>query len=293
MRIKMTNRESKEEETFDTRLGAHSIVARTGRRLAGASVGRYGLLKSSTRQLLDISVGQDSLSRALKIMDVLVKRLEEKGLIVRNGSLHKYKTVVTINGEEVPFSLREKVKRVEHVLTDKEKEYKKRYGESHAPKFDFVPTGKLVLRDEDNYGIKHQKTIGTSKPIEHYVKQFIERMFDTARLEKERRERWEENERKREEGRKKRQENIRLQQEELQRIKTLESEVDFWHRSRRIREYLRVLEETASRERGDVDPDSELGKWLRWAYQQADRFDPLAENPPSILDEQRKREDGY
>jgi hypothetical protein len=32
----------------------------------------------------------------------------------------------------------------------------------------------------------------------------------------------------------------------------------------------------------------EVGTWLRWATDQADRLDPLKESPPSILDEAEK-----
>jgi hypothetical protein len=44
-------------------------------------------------------------------------------------------------------------------------------------------------------------------------------------------------------------------------------------------------EDFAKRQAGTIDPDSEFAAWLEWAHQQADRLDPLAESPPSILDE--------
>jgi hypothetical protein len=48
----------------------------------------------------------------------------------------------------------------------------------------------------------------------------------------------------------------------------------------------------ADRREGELGLDTALGKWTIWALQQADRIDPLTENPTSILN--RKRElDGW
>ena len=34
----------------------------------------------------------------------------------------------------------------------------------------------------------------------------------------------------------------------------------------------------------EFGPDTALGRWVTWALQQADRIDPLAESPASVLD---------
>lgn len=38
---------------------------------------------------------------------------------------------------------------------------------------------------------------------------------------------------------------------------------------------------------GKRDLDQETQSWIKWASDQADRLDPLKENPPSILDKGR------
>jgi hypothetical protein len=95
----------------------------------------------------------------------------------------------------------------------------------------------------------------------------------------------------------------KLRWEELQQLKTqidaeenriqrLETRADDWHRARRIREYILALVDYKKEQGKELAPDTALGRWATWAFQQADRIDPLVANPPSILD--RKRElDGW
>ena len=42
--------------------------------------------------------------------------------------------------------------------------------------------------------------------------------------------------------------------------------------------------------RGPIKDGSEADQWIQWAVCQADRMDPLIENPPSVIDEKEKWE---
>ncbi len=63
-----------------------------------------------------------------------------------------------------------------------------------------------------------------------------------------------------------------------------EYEAEVWNKSQQIRAYIGEVRKVHKK----IDPNSEIGKWLEWANKQADRMDPLAESPPSILDEKDK-----
>jgi len=68
------------------------------------------------------------------------------------------------------------------------------------------------------------------------------------------------------------------------RIQRLENGASNWHRARRIREYVLALVECRNKQRKKLGPNTALGRWAAWAFQQADRIDPLTERPASIID---------
>ena len=81
--------------------------------------------------------------------------------------------------------------------------------------------------------------------------------------------------REREELEQQRIEKERAIQEEKNRVSALLQDVKNWNKSKQIREYIDAVKEQAVRNNGTVTPDSELGKWLTWAAQQADYLDPF------------------
>jgi hypothetical protein len=68
------------------------------------------------------------------------------------------------------------------------------------------------------------------------------------------------------------------------RVQRLEEGAENWARAKRIREYVLALAGRRTKEGHQLNPGSALGKWVAWALQQADRLDPLADSPWSILD---------
>jgi hypothetical protein len=85
-------------------------------------------------------------------------------------------------------------------------------------------------------------------------------------------------ERQRQEDERKRQEEAqRLAEaelrwrEELARVERLEQLEKVWRPNQELGELLAALRSAV----GEVDPESEVGKWLSWAEKYADRSDPL------------------
>jgi hypothetical protein len=88
----------------------------------------------------------------------------------------------------------------------------------------------------------------------------------------------------REEIERQRIEKERAIQEERERVLALLQDVKNWHKSKQIREYIEAVKEQAVRDNGIISSDSELGKWLTWAVQQADNLDPLKKQSSLVPD---------
>jgi hypothetical protein len=98
-------------------------------------------------------------------------------------------------------------------------------------------------------------------------------------------EEWEARKRKEEEERRRaaRWEKIQIEQA---RVDALIDESEDWAKSNRLRDYINVKEADYLSRGVNIGPKSDAGKWLKWASDQADRLDPLAKSPPSILDDE-------
>src|SRR3972149_4294141 len=59
------------------------------------------------------------------------------------------------------------------------------------------------------------------------------------------------------------------------RIEKLENNIERWKRCCEIREFILAIEKNAIANYGQIDPESELGQFLAWGRQYADRLDPL------------------
>ena len=67
-------------------LGApHTLIRQTKAALAAAKKGEDGIIRCRDQPCLNVEVGRDSLSRALRILDALVKALERKDYTVEVG----------------------------------------------------------------------------------------------------------------------------------------------------------------------------------------------------------------
>jgi hypothetical protein len=117
-----------------------------------------------------------------------------------------------------------------------------------------------------------------SKPVEELLNKYMIGLVRAAlgvkrqRTEAERRERErQEEERKRKEEARRLEEAERSWREEQARVERLVRLEMIWRRNQRIRELVTALRDAS----GEVEVDSEVGKWLTWAEGYADRSDPL------------------
>jgi hypothetical protein len=262
----------------------HLLVAFTKQCLKMDNPNKYGHLGLSHRKCLDVKISKGNIDRAMRIYDTLIKAIEKRGFGISvnesNGT-----TTVSILGEVLEIKLEEPSNKVERELTQEEKKKLFQNGWIYD-RYRYVPSGKLVFRiNEYIDGIRKSWSDGKKHRLEDLLNSFIIGLIRAAgqekvkRLEREQREReW----REQEEARRKKAEEI---QKEKERVERLLREVEAWQNAQQIRTYIEAVKQAAIQKHGFINTGSELDNWLKWATQQADRFDPLAENPPSILDE--------
>jgi len=273
------------EITPPGRLGKlHPLVAATRAALAESSADDDGLLKPAS-SCLAVSVGKRSLPRALRIMGGLVKAAERAGLQVSMPETRRHEepraaAFLTVCGERVEIELYERVERQEEPLSHREVRalgiQMSTYDLLHR-RYYRRPSGELVLCIVDyHHGIQRTWSDGKRARLEERLNQFMKGVVVAAaagrreRAEREERHRrWEEEERQREEAK-------RRYREEMARRAALDTAVENWTRSQRIRGFLRALEAVGSRIDDKAHEDPAVAEWLEWAHWYADLIDPLA-----------------
>ncbi|MFQ5899711.1 MAG: hypothetical protein ACE5JN_15890 [Candidatus Methylomirabilia bacterium] len=251
----------------------HPLVRQTAEALGRVKPDRWGLLRQPRGSLcLDIRVGPKSLGRALRIMDALVKAVEARGFRLRVSEGDRPGTYVELLGEELQVALEERTRRIDHVLTKNERERRAKWGSSWAPRWDYMPSGTLALsiKEFDGTGVRRTWQDGRRRRVEDMLNDVLAGLAVGAeakrvgRLERERRLReWREEERRQVEAERRRQEEERRRQE-------LERQAEAWAKAQLIRAYIDAVERAAVERGLPMSPDSDMGRWLQWAREQAD-----------------------
>ena len=286
----------------ETLRGAHPLVSQTLHAMERGERDQDGILRKP-KQCLDVHVSKGSLHRALCIMDGLLKTLGARGYQVRITDSEPSETVVELMDVAIPF-------RVSESLTSRLDE--KGPDDSLNGRYEFrhsafrstsVPSGALALRIEHGHpyywkeeqGLRRTWADGKRQRLENCLAKFLDGIVKAATAKREGKLREEEENRQRTEARRRQEENERLRaamwekvQAEQARVDRLLAEAVNWQRSAVLRDYIGAVRHAAMARGECVDEQSELGKWLKWADEQAERLDPLRPSPPSILDDQEK-----
>ena len=195
---------------------------------------KYGILHNWRIKHLNVRVSAGLLSRALRIMDCLIKFFEKQGFEVSIGNQNESTgTYVIIFEEKIKFYIHEKSIRKNHVPTEKEKEDLKRWHHAYFDKYDYIPSGKLTLQIDSwsAAGIRKRWSDGKIQRVENFLSDFVVNVVKMAELERsdriEREERW----RKQEEERRQQVEMERLRQIEKERLRNLENQAVSWFKA--------------------------------------------------------------
>lgn len=206
----------------------------------------------------------------LQTKEILKKREPDK-----YGRAWSYAMILD---EKIYFCIEESSRRIEREPTKKEKQDRERWPSLYTSiLYEYIPSGILTLKINNGDGGSFQKvwTDGKKRRLEDCLNEFIIGLYRMAFREKEFRREQEERHRRWQEEQRHREEQERLYQEEQERIKALENEVNNWHKSRQIRYFIHAYRESIINKHAQIEPGSELDRWLTWAGRYADELDPI------------------
>ncbi|MBI5818270.1 MAG: hypothetical protein HZA88_04720 [Verrucomicrobia bacterium] len=211
---------------------------------------------------LNLWTSSASLPRALRIMDTLLKALEQRGLAIELNARQGQETRVIVGKEKVCIELRELADSIEQPA--EEHWFHRRRSRLCFRIVEYQPEGgRKTWRDGKRYC------------LEDCLNEIVIGIMASAEAKRQQRLRWEEEERQRREEERRRQEEERLRQEEAACRKGLEDQAASWARSTQIRAFLKAGEQVVTERAGHLTPGSREAKWFEWAYRHADRLDPF------------------
>ncbi len=230
---------------------------------------------------LSIKVGKESIPRALRLMDTLIKAFEDRGhKAVFESTEHRKEVYFLILGEKLSLQLREKTK----MIRVSEAERKKCYSYDRV---NYEPTGvfELQLHGSNSYGALATWKDGVRAKLEEQLNEVLIALIVGVETERDWRKRQEENERQRREAERKRWQQEDERRKEQQKIQELEQMMDRSDKAMRIREFMQEVRSHVEQTKGPIAAGSELACWIDWALDHADRIDPLGRKSRELADQ--------
>ena len=277
-KIANENRQENQVIVSDALVEPHRLTEAARRHLEHVTTQENGILVPKAMRCLDIRVSKASVDRALRIMDALVKALETRRISVVLTGASKGGTQVTVLGETLSLGISETVTRQERESSKAARAKAKAESswDYARREYDYTPTGLLSLHLEglEAHLCRTWKD-GKRRRLEEMLNGFLVGLMESAVVQRSHKLDNERREREHREAEKRRHELAMKQWEEDRTLKKLEEQAAAWNRARQIREYAEAMKQWASQRYGELDPNSELAQWIMWAFEQADRFDPL------------------
>jgi len=255
----------------------HPLVENIRVALSGSKMDEYDLLHPRwiSDVVLIMAVTKESLNRALRIADTLLKALDARG--------HKVKEVrcdggrrskLDVLGEEVIFRLREKVNRSERSTAEREK------ARSWA-RYDYVPSGLLELKLELREAPMERSWVDSKRTkLEDRVQDILLgllTLIDEVRAWRKELEEWTRAYREKERQKLEDERRARAQQAARDELEKLAAA---WSRSRRLRDFVAAVRAEADRRGEDLSANHSLAAWIASAEQLAHSLDPFAQGRP-------------
>jgi hypothetical protein len=260
-------------------ISPHPLVKATIDALKNSTLDEAGILRTraSGCSCLSVRVGRQSVGRAMRLMDALIKALEARGstvTVVERDRTHQ--TCVKILDETIEIELREGLNRREKQFTAAELREREKYPWLRDHKeYEFYPSGNFVFTILGYYGEGLRKvwSDGKRQRLENCLNSIIAGLGAAAEGEKALRLKREQRERERQEEQRRRWEEEERRRKEEEKIKHLEKLAANWNQSRRIREFLSEVEKAAAE--SPAKKTDNLSDWLFWAHAYADSIDPI------------------
>ena len=239
----------------------------------------YGKLQFRRAGFVDIRVTKSSVRRALKIVDILIKRLEHDGLKVQianreRGHYESYRqeTYVTDDRERVQITVAEKTYRRDNPNWTPEKQYS-------VDRYHYHPGGILTLAlDEDSHSglsCRYRWSDARGHHIEEHIDKAVESIHQALKSKHDHRIKAEEKKRRELEHQRLRTEAQRQDNEETGRLEQLRRWEHAWSECERLRAFVARWEQVVEAEHGQIESGSSHDAWRRWAYLAIDHLDPF------------------
>ncbi len=259
-----------ERLTVPERLSSpHRLIVATREYRKAIDAGRAGGAGASSA--LNIHVSRSSLSRALRIMDTIIKAWEFLG-----GTISVEEYIHDRSRRVTYFSLGE-----DRVSVEMEEKDERIPGQPRW-RGDRRFTGQLVLRLNNAWGTNLRGTWsdGKRQRLDNLIDSIITGLLKRIDREKQRRLDNEIEGRQTRRAKERRAAAERREAEEQRRREQLKIVVDNWHEAERIRHYLSVLDAEVGA--GNLEPRNEaaFNQWLKWGFWYADHIDPLIRAEP-------------
>ena len=207
---------------------------------------------------IKIKVAPDSVDRALRLMDAIIKLLKARGHEIK---IDQRETLALVFGVDLKCCLQEKFRFED--LND---------GKYHWNNRKYFTTGVLTFRMWKSFRWEQKVWSDGKILMEFQLAKIIAGIELFAQHEKEKRLKLEEGWRLQRE--KQRIEKERYDREELDgaNFKKLLAQSQLWKQAMILKDYIDAIESNALKNGGLTD---ELQEWLRWAKEKAERFNPI------------------
>ena len=271
----------------------HALVSEAARLLRGQKP-HDGLVHCCGTRCLDISVGPASLRRALRIMNALIRALEDRDLRVEVTPLLRYEeqsrtgtpsnaSRVQLADEWIQFGLTEKRTVVHEPGPEPPRRLKGPELESwlwaNRAERRLVPNGSLEL-SITNARYLRVRTVwqdGKRQRLEHCLDEFVAHLYVAAQAVKQHREDLERAQRARQEEERRHFEREHQRRVEEERTREFEEELLRWRLARDAREYMAEVRSLLGKTNGELSGETWQGPSLAWIEEFARRVDPLTQ----------------
>jgi len=224
-------------------------------------------ISSANTFILPIDVSRENLNRAYKILDALIKTIED---------LEGHVLTVTKDGHDIGyFNLLRRV-RFYFTITERKKTMKDSYKSKLI--FTMKPESFIYYNKGETMVYEDEK----DKPLDEQLSKIIYEMIVVAEqlyiqdIIKEREE-------ERAEQEKRRLRNLeKMREGQLEEIKLLERASLDWEKANKIRSFIIAFEQNIDTLPNDYKK-SKYREWLKWAKDKADWLDPLVEKEDELL----------
>ena len=251
----------------------HPLIKQARKNIDKTSLNRYNRVRGGTP--LDLSVGPDNVERSLRILDALLKEIEEQGYNLTTKRKNKSYWMLISNGQdEVYFQLREKGNRTE--VSD----------DQRWPEYEYTPTGELQLAlFRETYDRTGKVLSDTkSKKLEDRLGEFFIKLEQVMEQVKKRRLEREEYHRKRREEKEIKEAAKKQREEEQERLNNLEKRVNSFRQSQFIYNFISEIENKQSQMDLTEEDQLKFETWIIWARNHADRLNPINQSVKEILE---------